>query len=206
MGNTIGEIMKQDKFVFFVVGFFSAFLIAIAIFLLPWMDTIVSDDADYFESISVVPIDYNGDGNHDGRSVHVDGFLVAFIADRNGDGNDDYWVSYDGSEWGMPVSFLYDANHNGYPNIRGIYLQGVLQYVEYDYDEDGHFEHVDYYFLDLISMSVWKDSSGREVKKIIYEHGKPVAILFDCDNDGLAETKRELDWRGEPVPYLCGQD
>lgn len=149
------------------------------------------------------PVDYNGDGVYDGRHIYSDGAVFGYIADRNGDGYDDYWLMYDGSEWGLAESFFYDSNHTGSPNVKGYYSAGVLQYVEYDFDEDGHFEYVEHYYLDLVSLSVWKDASGNEVKKIVHENGRPVSVLFDCDNDGLAETKRDLDWRGEPIPYLC---
>lgn len=119
------------------------------------------------------------------------------VADRNEDGKpDEIIVSPDEPH----ATGSYDDDFDGRMETRYGYRHHQVHWLESDLDGDGHFEWRYDYRLGVLSTGTLTQPGGQVVKQLRFEAGVLAEENFDADGDGVLETRRIFDARGERVP------
>lgn len=119
------------------------------------------------------------------------------VTDRNEDGTpDEVIVSPDEPH----ATGSYDDDFDGRMETRVGYRYHQLHWLESDLDGDGHFEWRYDYRRGVLSTGMLSRPDGRAVKQLRYEGGVLAEETFDADGDGVLETRRTFDARGERIP------
>ena len=118
------------------------------------------------------------------------------VTDRNEDGQpDEVVVSPDDPN----ATGSYDDDFDGRMETRVGYRHHQLHWQESDLDGDGHFEWRYDYSRGVLSAGTLTRPDGRAVKQQRYEGGVLAEESFDADGDGVLETRRTFDLRGERI-------
>lgn len=141
------------------------------------------------------PVDYDGDGRPDEALFYEGERLRRVEADRNGDGEVDQRIHYD--DRGLATEIEEDQDFNGGRETANRYENGQLAGRSADYDGDGQVDRQQTFKRGVLQSEQWFDRGGQLVKRIDYVDERPVSGEFDSDGDGVRDTARDYDPRGE---------
>lgn len=142
-------------------------------------------------------LDSDGNGVDDTTFDWRGGLLSRRLADRNEDGTPDE-IILSPDEPGATGS--YDDDFDGRMETRFAYRHHQLHWLESDLDGDGHFEWRYDYRRGVLSAGTLTRPDGSAVKQVRFKAGVLAEENFDADGDGVLETRRTFDIRGEQVP------
>jgi|GEM_PF-377653 len=146
-------------------------------------------------SASAQDVDYNGDGIADERLNYEGERLVRVDTDRNTDGSFDLVTRYDGN--GLASSIEEDQDFSGVRETSATLDKGLMTVRSADYDGDGVPERQENYLRGVLHNVEWLDAQGRVVKRDTYTGGRLSGGEIDSDRDGVLDTSRVYDERGE---------
>jgi len=144
---------------------------------------------------SLQPIDYNDDGRPDETLFFEGEHLQRIDADRDSDGEVDQRTHYD--ERGLPTGIEEDQDFDGVRETASRYENGQLAGRSADYDGDGQVDWQQAAKRGVLQSEQWFDKRGNLIKHIDYVDNRPVSGEFDSDGDGVRDTARDYDPRGE---------
>ncbi|MBT2745992.1 DUF2007 domain-containing protein [Lysobacter sp. ISL-50] len=145
--------------------------------------------------VSEQDVDYNGDGVADERLVYEGQQLIRTEADRNSDGSADQVIQYDPR--GLPTAAEEDQDFNGVRETTTTYRDGLWVERSADYDGDGAPELQQTALRGVPHTDQWLDAQGRVIKRNLYTGGRLTGAEIDSDGDGVLDTVRIFDDRGE---------
>ncbi|MGO1003844.1 putative signal transducing protein [Lysobacter sp. CA196] len=140
-------------------------------------------------------VDYNGDGRPDEALFYEGERLQRVDADRNNDGEVDQRTHYD--ERGLPTEIEEDQDFDGVRETASRYENGQFAGRSADYDGDGQVDWQQTAKRGVLQNEQWFDKRGNLVKHIDYVDNRPVSGEFDSNGDGVRDTARDYDPRGE---------
>ena len=140
--------------------------------------------------------DSDGNGVDDTTFEWRGDILYRTVTDRNEDGKPDQVMAYPGQP---DATGSQDDDFDGRMETRFAYRHHQIHWLESDFDGDGHFEWRYDYSRGVLSDGALTLPGGRAVKQLRYEGGVLAEEDFDADGDGVLETRRRFDTRGERI-------
>jgi hypothetical protein len=141
--------------------------------------------------------DFDGDGNVDERVILAGDRIDRVEYDRNADGKVDRIVYYAPDR--LPDHAEFDSDFDGRFEGRERYEENEpVEWTE-DRDGDGVIEIRAVYANGILSKEETFDKDARITRTILFRGGVPVSGEFDSDGDGVLDTARTYDARGEIV-------